>query len=283
MTLKRIILFVLSSSLLLCITACGETPTVQQTDPAMPSTKAQILQFYNDAVNRAVDSRLSFVKRSHSEKDRFSLSPALAPFESRFKDATGVDQSADDVSVTPQSEAADAYEQYLRRPALTEQDVRSAKCKLTKDGLYRIRLTLADGGSCVEPGRNTYVSALDKCGITTADTTDTHPDHRNAQNVYEIVRCFSQDVRVSEQQTDGVITAFFRSDGTPVQLTIRFTSTYNVKGLYEIGLNAKGITTVLYTQFGAESPAIPEEDNQEEEAEEEEEEEEEEDQDEAAA
>ena len=274
MTLKRIILYVILSSILFCMTACGETPAVKTADPAMPSTKAQILRFYNGAVTRAVDNRLSFAKRSHSQQDKFSLSPALAPFDDRLQDATGVGRNADDLIVTPHSEAADVYEQILRRPTLTDQDVRSAKCTLTGDGLYRIRLKLADGESCVEPGRNAYVSALDKCGITPGDTTDARPDHRIAQNVYEVAASFSQDVRVREQQTDGEITALFRPDGTPVKLTVRFTSSYDVKGLYEIGLSAKGITTVLYTQFGAESPEISDEENQEEEEDEDEEEDE---------
>ena len=262
MTIKRMLLCVLSASLLLCMTACGEKKTEKapDPDPAMPTTAAQIIGFYNDAIGRAVDSRLSLAKRYRSKEDKFSLSPVLDPFKSRLRDDTGVKQNMDDVIVTPDSVDADRYEQILRRSSLTEADVKKAKCTLTKTGLYRIGMVLQDGESHVSPDKNEYTSALDKCGIFAGDTMNLQYDHKTAQNIFEDVGEYASDIRIDEQQTNVKIVAVFRPDGTPMQLTIRFDTAYSIKSVYEIGLSAKGSTTVRYLQFGAEAPVFPEED-----------------------
>ena len=262
MTIRRILLCVLSASLLLCMAACGETPAapLPEPDPAMPTTAAQIIGFYNDALSRAVDNRLSLAKRYRSKEDKFSLSPALDPFKSRLRDDTGVKQKMDDVIITPDSVDADRYAQVLQRPSLTEADVVQAKCALTENGLYHIDMVLQDGESHVAPGRNEYVSALDRCGIFAGDAMNLQYDHKTAQNVFENVGEFASDMRIDEQHTNVKIVAEFRPDGMPVQLTIQFDTAYSIKGAYEIGLSAKGITTVRYLQFGAEEPVFPEED-----------------------
>lgn len=258
---KHIFLCVLSAALALCLTACGAEPAaVVPQDPAMPTTKAQILQFYTDALTGAVDRKLSFAKRYKSSSDKFNLSPALSPFKSRLREYTGVDQEIEDATVTSQTGLADTYARYLLRPSLTQSDVRYASCRCIRGGLYRIELRLRDGESRVAPGINEYASALDKCGVTAGKKTDTFFDHKSAQNVYEMVRGYAPDVRIREQHSNVLIVAVFRPDGTPVQLNVRFDTSYEIKGVLDVGCTAKGTTKIRFVQFGAESPVLPDED-----------------------
>ena len=262
MTIKRILLCLLSAALLVCTAACSLMKE-EEKEPAVPMTAAQIIAFYNDAVGRAVDSRMSFVKRYHSADDKFSLSPALSAFKSRFREDTGVGQGMDDAVVTPESAGTEPYTRCLQRPTLTAQDVQKAACTLTKDGQYRVTLLLQDGGSHIAPGVNEYASALDKSGIAAGQTPDALYDHKTAQNIYEDICDLSPDVRIDEEHTDVTINALFLPDGTPVQLDIQFNAVYDVKGEFEIGLSAKSRTSVRYRQFGAETPVFPEEEEDE--------------------
>lgn len=259
MTIKRMLICLLSAVLLLCTAACSLTKE-KETEPAVPMNTVQIIAFYNDAVGRAVDSRMSFVKRYHSAEDKFSISPALSSFKSRLREDTGVGQGTDDAVVTPQGTGTELYARYLQRPSLTQQDVQKAACTLTKDGQYRVTLALQDGGSHVAPGRNEYASSLDKCGIAAGETPDALYDHKTAQNIYEDIYDLSSEVRIDEEHTDVKVNALFLPDGTPVQLDVQFVTVYDIKGEFEIGLSAKSKTTVRYRQFGAASPVFPEED-----------------------
>ena len=245
MNVKRLIACA-SVFALLCLTACGAKPEQApkpRTDPAMPTEKAQIIAFYNDAVNRAVEQALPFAKDFACSDGRFNLSPALSPFESEARDLTNVGRKRA-FEVTPQTLAKEPYDKFLQRACLTDEDVAKAVCTCNPNGSYRIALYIQDGESHVAPGRNVYASSLDRCGIAVADAAGTERDRKTAQTIYEQARAVSQNVRIDEAHTNIVLVAVVTPDGTPVQINVRFDVRYSVKDVCGVGFRAGGVTRI---------------------------------------
>ena len=231
----------------------AETETASETTlPAAPTDTAQIVQLYNDAINRAVDSTASFTKTRRTDDVTIECSKALKPFLEENKDRVyefmGIEAQVP-TRVTPQEES---YDHYLQHSRLTAADVDSAKCTVDGDGNYQIELHIKDGKSFASKDGATCTAPLDKCGIAVGEEDKSYWDHKTAANLYAGLDEPPVNVlnaQANEQYDNAVVKAVVQPDGTPVRVDIRFHVRIHLSAIRAFYGNGSGTTTVVYDRF----------------------------------
>ncbi|MCQ2484497.1 MAG: dockerin type I repeat-containing protein [Clostridia bacterium] len=150
-------------------------PQTVEDEPELKN-KAQIVEYFNKAVNGVIDEKAGYTKTRTATLNNLEGAEALMKIKVAA-DAVNEFLGVGEKSYTNEKGKAE----YLSRAALTEADVKSCVCKL-ENGEYTITLDLADGASSAPNGSDT--SPLQRCGVLSAETISTDLDYLSSDNIY---------------------------------------------------------------------------------------------------
>ena len=218
-----------------------EDRPVPETTLPVPTDTAEIVQIYNTAINRAVDSAAKFTKTR--EVTDYQSSKFLDTFRSKIYNFMGIGQTK--TRVIPGDVD---YDHYLQRACLTAEDVDNATCTVDAYGKYHIDLNIKDGKSKASKNEATCEAPLDRSGIAVGKRDKSYWDHKTAENIYASMEEVLRDVRVEEKYTEAKVEAVVRPDGSPESVEIRFHDEYN---LYYGAMSgwARMDTQITFEQF----------------------------------
>lgn len=160
----------------------GATPTTPGQPSAAtptstaPSTTADIIKYYNTAINKAVSSKAGFSKTRKTTLGTLKGAEAIMKI-SIARDAVNNFLGVGTKEYTNKKGTADN----ISKSALTEADVKQAKCTVSGT-TYTISLLLADGTSTAPSVSDT--SPLQRCGLYAGAGDKSAYDYKSANNIY---------------------------------------------------------------------------------------------------
>lgn len=143
-----------------------------------PSSKADIIKYYNTAMNKVVSSKAGYTKVRHTDLTKLEGAEAIMKIQiaaDAVNDFLGV---GDTKYVNKKGEA-----KFLSQAALTEADVKDAKC-VPNGNIYTITLTLADGKSVANDSQKTDNASLKRSGLFVGADDKSEYDYKSAVNIY---------------------------------------------------------------------------------------------------
>lgn len=150
---------------------------VNPADPTNPTTKSEIIDCYNNAINKVINEKAGFTKTTTSQLDKLEGAEALMKIKvakDAVYDFLGV---GDNVFLNEKGTS-----KWLKKSSLSDADVTSATC--IKDGNnLKITLNLKDGSSSAPNGTDT--SPISRCGLYSGSNVEKEYDYKNAANFYK--------------------------------------------------------------------------------------------------
>lgn len=143
-----------------------------------PSAKADIIKYYNTAMNKVVSSKAGYTKVRHTDLTKLEGAEAIMKIQiaaDAVNDFLGV---GDTKYVNKKGEA-----KFLSQAALTDADVKDAKC-VPNGNIYTITLTLADGKSVANDSQKTDNASLKRSGLFVGADDKSEYDYKSAVNIY---------------------------------------------------------------------------------------------------
>ncbi len=216
---------------------------------AAPSTKAEIIAVYNDAVNNAYNKKAGFKKNRYTDNAQFDMSLALKAFKSLVEKFVGIgDENKYSETVTKGKWDEDTKRYYLRKSTLTENEVESATVK--EDGKYYIvTLNIVEGNSIGNKDTQTTSAPLDRCGICVGNEDKNYYDHKTAEVIYDAIAGTYEGASIKESYSNAKAVAKINAEtGELVSLTVTFDITVGIDISIGSG-TASGTTHVQYSDF----------------------------------
>lgn len=158
-----------------------ETFPAEKEESKIPSTAEEITAYYNDAVNKVIDSKAGF------KKNRTTTLNSLEG-GSLMNMQIVIDMVNEFLGVGTQTfnnEKGNAG--YLSAAALNASDVKNAACT-QKDGVYTVTLTLKDGASSATASKTTDTSPIARTGVYCGKGVSSNFDYKNSANIYEVIK-----------------------------------------------------------------------------------------------
>ncbi len=215
----------------------------------VPSTKAEIISVYNDAINNAYNKKAGFKKNRYTNNAQFDMSLALKAFKSLVEKFVGIgEENKYSETVTKGKWDEDTKRYYLRKSTLTENEIESATVK--EDGKYYIvTLNIAEGNSIGNKDTQTTSAPLDKCGICVGNEDKNYYDHKTAEVIYDAIAGTYEGASIKESYTNAKAVAKINAEtGELVSLTVTFDITVGIDISIGSG-TASGTTHVQYSDF----------------------------------
>lgn len=159
-------------------TTGGATGGTAATGSSVPSSKADIIKYYNTAMNKVVSSKAGYTKTRHTDLGQLEGADAIMKIQVAADAVNSFLGVGDTKYVNKKGEA-----KYLSQAALTEADVKDAKCVPNGD-IYTITLTLADGKSVANDSTKTDNSPLKRSGLFVGNDDKSEYDYKSAVNIY---------------------------------------------------------------------------------------------------
>ena len=159
-------------------TTAGSTTDKPAAGSTAPSSKADIIKYYNTAMNKVISSKAGYTKKRNTTLGELEGAGPIMKFDvakNAVYDFLGV---GDKDYVNKKGEA-----KFLSQAALTEADVKDAKC-VPNGSVYTITLTLADGKSLANDSQKTDNSPLKRSGLLVGDSDKNEYDYKSAVNIY---------------------------------------------------------------------------------------------------
>ena len=221
----------------------------QPSDSKIPSTKAEIINVYNDAIRKAVNGKVGFKKYRISDNEVVPLK-ALEVFAS-VKDKVyrfmGIGEENALNRVVEKGKWGEIA--MLNVSRLTESDINNATCK--KAGAnYDIVIYLNDGsGSASKSNPVTQPNTpLDKSGICVGIKDVNEYDHKSATVIYDAVKGTYENSSVKESYLNAVVKATINSSTNQiVSLNVDWSLKVNIKIM--INVDATADSHVKYSNF----------------------------------
>lgn len=189
--------------------APADDPTAPADDPAapadpakpaegssVPSSPADILKVYNDAVNKAISSKAGYTKKRHTDLGQLEGAEAIMKI-SIARDAVYSFLGVGDNTYTNKKGEA----KFLSAASLSAADVSSAKCT-EAGGVYTITLTLKDGKSSANDSAKVDNSPLKRSGLLVGTDDKNEYDYKSAVNIYAgLKNSDDTDIQAVEETT----------------------------------------------------------------------------------
>lgn len=153
-------------------------PAGEKAGSSAPSSKADIIKYYNTAMNKVVSSKAGYKKVRHTDLTKLEGAEAIMKIKiaaDAVNDFLGV---GDKEYINKKGEA-----KFLSTAALTDADVKEAKC-VPNGNIYTITLTLADGKSLANDSQKTDNSSLKRSGLFVGADDKSEYDYKSAVNIY---------------------------------------------------------------------------------------------------
>ncbi|MBO5360216.1 MAG: hypothetical protein J6B25_05170 [Clostridia bacterium] len=220
----------------------------EETTAAMPTEEKDIIEYYNTAINKAVDAKVGFNKLRYVDNEKLNAGILLKTFGDVMYKFMGIGaENKYTMDVTKGQWESDLPHQYLRKSTLSDSDVTKATC--TADGdEYTIVLNVKGGSSYADKKSKSNNSPIDKCGICVGDGDKSYFDHKTAVVIYDAIDDVLGGAKVSESYDNATVKAVINSTtGNLVSLTVE----YNIDVEIDVagGGNATGSAHVFYKNF----------------------------------
>ncbi len=194
----------------------------------VPSTTAEIAEYYNTAINKVVDEKAGYAKKRTTEvKEMNGPSTIMSMAEGVIKDFLG--------DGTKEYKNAKGTAKHFLKSELVSDDVKSATCMLDEDGNYTITITLNDGQSSATKSKKTDTSSVAKSGLTKGKVADSDYDYLSSESIYSAITSASSSLKVesvTSNNTDVQVVAVVEAaSGKLVSLTISYNWTVVIKNL----------------------------------------------------
>ena len=198
-------------------TASGETETTTAANgekkPSAPSTKAEIVKYYNDAMNKLSSSKAGYTKKrttSLSQLEGADVIMKIPVAADAVNDFLGV---GDTTYTNKKGEA-----KYLTSAGLTEADVKNATC--TPNGsTYTITLTLNDGKSSASESGKSDNSPLKRSGLSVGTEDKKEYDYKSAVNIFTTLKVTEETDITSVDETTSKTTITVTVDSATGKIT----------------------------------------------------------------
>ena len=205
-----------------------ETTVEETTEPKkVPEGKEEILKVYNDAVNKAIDSKAGYSKTRVTNIQSLDGGAVLkiGVVQDTVNNFLGVGTK----TYTNSKGKAD----YMSKASLSASDVSSATCT-EKDGKYTIELTVNNGSSTSGSNEN---APINRTGIYVGTGDKSEFDYKSAPNIYYALN-----------NTDGASVESVRVDTSNVKVkAVVDAETGNLENLVVSFNFAANLSNVKYT------------------------------------
>ncbi len=232
-------------------TQATDKAPVSESKPAgtvAPKSVAEITEYYNAAVAKAVKAKVGFNKTRKSDNENIDM-PALLGFaKGLIYQFMGI--GPDNVYTESVAKGKWGDVAFLYNSKLTTADVTSATC--TQSGAnYVVTLNLKNGSSTANKSKPTTAanSSLDKCGICVGTEDKGYFDHKTASVMYDAIAGTDANANISEKYSKAVVKATINaSTGNIVSLTVDWDMDVSMK-VMGVSATATGSSHVIYKDF----------------------------------
>ncbi len=230
--------------------ADGETTTAAEetTTAVAPTEEADIIAYYNTAINKAYDARVGFNKERYTDNETLNAGFLLKTFGSLIYQFMGIGaENRYTMDVVKGDWTDDVPHHYLRKSTLSEADVTKATCT-DNNGKFTITLNVKGGNSKASKTEKYNNSPIDKCGICVGDADKSYFDHKTAPVIYSAIGEVLSSAVIEEKYSNAKVVAVIDSaTGNLVSLTVEFDIDVVIDAAG--GGNATGSTHILYKNF----------------------------------
>ena len=229
----------------------GETTTVadaETTTAVAPTEAADIIAYYNDAINKACAAKVGFNKERYTDNETLNAGFLIKTFGDLVYSFMGIGaENKYTENVNKGEWAEDLPHQYLRKSTLSAADVTKATCT-DNNGQFTITLNVKGGTSKASKSESWTKAPIDKCGICVGDADKSYFDHKTAPVIYAAVGQVLSSAVIEESYPNAKVVAVIDSaTGNLVSLTVEF----DISVIIDVagGGNATGTTHILYRNF----------------------------------
>ncbi len=234
--------------------AADESTTVaESTVPAIaeaPTSTADIIALYNNAVNSAYNAKAGFEKERYADNENLKTSGALGAFKDLVYKFMGIGaENKYTESVAKGKWDSDLPHHYLRKSTLTAADVTNATCT-EKNGQYTVVLSVKGGNSKGSADEKFTNAPIDKCGICVGDEDKGYYDHKTGPVIYDALDDIYGSAIIEESYNNAKVTAVIDgATGNLVKLRVDYDITCNIDVGLIGGGDATGSAHIRYTNF----------------------------------
>lgn len=212
-----------------------------------PESKAEIIAFYNDAVNGAFAAKVGFNKTRSTDNEKMDAGVVLMAFKSLVYQFMGVGaENKYTENVTKGQWDTDTKRHYLRKSTLTEGDVTNATCT-EKNGQYTIVLSVKGGTSKGSKDSKFTKSPLDKCGICVGNEDKGYYDHKTGEVIYDAIADVYPSAKIDEKYSNAKVTAVIDAAGKLVKLNVDF----DIDVAIDLGIGAGTATATSHVAYSS--------------------------------
>ena len=229
--------------------AADETTVADETTTAVaPTEAADILAYYNAAINKAYAAKVGFNKERYTDNEALNAGFLLKTFGDLIYSFMGIGaENKYTMDVTKGDWSEDVPHHYLRKSTLSEADITKATCT-DNNGKYTITLDVKPGTSKASKSESWTKAPIDKCGICVGDLDKSYFDHKTAPVIYSAVGQVVKGAVISESYSNAKVVAVIDSaTGNLVSLAVEFDISVVIDAAG--GGNATGKTHVFYKNF----------------------------------
>lgn len=216
---------------------------------AAPKTVAEITDYYNNAVAKAVKAKVGFAKNRKTDNEKMDGSIGLQAMKSLVYQFMGIGADNEYNETVTKGKWGDVA--FLYNSKLTAADVTSATC--TQSGAnYVITLKLKNGSSAANQSNPTTAAntSLDKCGICVGTEDKGYFDHKTSSVIYDAIAGTYAGADVKESYSNATVKATINaSTGNIVSLVVEWNQSVTLSKLLGMSATATGISHVTYKDF----------------------------------
>lgn len=189
----------------------GENPGESE-QPVVPSSKEEIVEFYNTAVNKVVNEKAGYTKQRTTTVLEMNGGALMSMAEGVVKEFLG--------EGTKDYNNKKGSSKFFLTASLSSADVQSATATISDSGFVTISLNLNNGESVATSKEKTDNSPVAKSGLVTGSVADPDYDYLSSGSIYASVTAEKVKVdSIKAKNTNVKIVAVVDSEGKLVSLT----------------------------------------------------------------
>ena len=219
-----------------------------QTNQA-PKSPVEVLNYYNNAVNKAVSAKVGFSKSRVTDNEKMDGSIALQAMKGLVYQFMGIGAENEYKATVTKGKWEDVA--FLYNSKLTASDVTSATCTQSGD-TYVITLKLKSGSSAAGKSNPTTPAnaALDKCGICVGSEDKGYFDHKTASVIYDAIAGTYAGAEIKENYSNATVKAKIDAKtGNLTELVVEWNQEVTLSKLAGMSATASGISHVTFKDF----------------------------------
>ena len=231
------------------ISSVSATLNKNSTTTNIPETKSEILDYYNERINAAYNSKVGFVKERTVDNENIESGDTLKAFIALIYEFMGIGTENEyNEYVDNGSWNSEVNKHYLRTSTLTNEDLTNAS--ILSDGKnYTVILNVKNGNSYNSQNTSSIDSPIDKCGLCVGSENKKYYDHKTSSIIYDAIDETYTSANIQESYSNAKVTGLFDIDtGHLVKLTVDFDIICNI----DIGIDKgtlTGTTHIVYKDF----------------------------------